>query len=59
MTYDFHPFSSTWMVMNELHPLWMKHECLWMKFIRDYVGNDANSIHDTNIRYSQVAPKEK
>ncbi len=43
---------------NEFHPLWMKSECLWMKFICDYVGNDA-SIHDTNIRYSQVATNEK
>jgi hypothetical protein len=24
-----------WMVVNELHSLWMKHEISWTKFIQD------------------------
>jgi hypothetical protein len=29
-----------WMVVDELHPLWMKSEILWTKFVHDDDGDD-------------------
>jgi hypothetical protein len=31
-----------WMVVNELHPLWMKSKISWTKFIHDDDDGDDN-----------------